>query len=70
MSKPLYFWIKERHNPQLGTYYVSLGQLTKAAAKKYEKESYGRNIMLPFKTAALRDKFLAAKKEEGFATQG
>jgi hypothetical protein len=39
------FWIKERDNPQLGTYFVPCGQLSKPAAKKHENSSYGSNIM-------------------------
>ena len=31
--KPKYWWIKERHNPQLGVYYVAIGRLRIAAAK-------------------------------------
>lgn len=45
------FWIKERHNPQLGTYYVAMGQMANNAAKKYELGTlYGDNIMLRFET--------------------
>lgn len=39
------YWIKERHNPQLGTYYVPCGQMSRTAAKKYERPLYGDNIM-------------------------
>lgn len=46
------FWIKERNNPQLGTYYVACGQLSKTAARKMEKALYGSNVMLEFKTEA------------------
>jgi len=44
------FWIKERHNPQTGIYYVACGQLTKNDARKNEKSLYGENIMHPFDT--------------------
>ena len=44
------FWIKERHNPQLGTYYVGCGQLSKQVAKKMGNPIYGHNVMLEFKT--------------------
>jgi hypothetical protein len=44
------YWIKERHNPQLGCYYVGLGQLSKTAARKYERPLYGENIMHSFDT--------------------
>ena len=45
-----YFWIKERHNPQLGVYWVTCGQMKISEAKKYEKSSYGNNYMHKFKT--------------------
>lgn len=46
--KPRYFWIKERHNPQLGVYYVGCGQLSLKAAKKLEFSCYGSNTMLRY----------------------
>lgn len=46
------FWLKERHNPQIGIYYVKIGQLSKTAAKKYTKPIYGDNTMLSFDTEA------------------
>lgn len=46
------FWIKERNNPQLGTYYVACGQLSKTAARKMERSLYGSNVMLEFKSEA------------------
>jgi len=39
------FWIKERINPQLGTYYVACGKLSRKAAKQHEDALYGDNIM-------------------------
>jgi hypothetical protein len=52
MTKREYpYWIKERHNPQLGVYYVPQGQMSKTAARRYEKSSlYGDNVMLRFDT--------------------
>lgn len=44
------YYIKERSNPQLGTYYVAKGQMTKKEAKACEKSSYGTNRMLKFDT--------------------
>ncbi len=44
------FWIKERDNPQLGTYWVACGQLSTAAAKRKESSLYGFNIMHRFDT--------------------
>jgi len=47
--KPKYHWIKERHNPQLGTYYVKCGPMTVREAKSYEgSRGYGSNRMLRF----------------------
>jgi len=50
ITKP--FWIKKRDNPQLGTYYVAMGQLSKTAAKDHAKALYGDNTMLRFETEA------------------
>jgi hypothetical protein len=44
----LKYWLKQRHNPQLGIYYVKCGQLTQKAAKQMEKSVYGDNYMLSF----------------------
>ena len=44
------WYIKERHNPQLGIYYCLLNQLTKKEAKEYEKSIYGDNYILSFDT--------------------
>lgn len=44
------FYIMERQNPQTGVYYVAMGQLSKAEAKKHEKPLYGYNIMHSFGT--------------------
>ena len=46
------YWIKERNTPQLGTYYVPYGQMSRAKAKKHEKSLYGYNIMHAFKNEA------------------
>lgn len=46
------YWIKERHNPQLGTYYVAMGQMSKTAAKKHENAIHGDNVMHRFDTEA------------------
>lgn len=39
------FWIKERENPQIGTYFVRMGPMSIRAAKKYENPIYGNSIM-------------------------
>jgi hypothetical protein len=52
MAQKLY-WIKQRSNPQLDkVFFVPLGQLSIADAKKHEKTLYGSNVMLRFKTEA------------------
>lgn len=43
------FWIKSRHNPQLGVYYTAMGQMSNAAAKRAEKSLYGSNYMHEYK---------------------
>jgi hypothetical protein len=44
------YYIKERHNPQLGVYYALMGQMSKTAAKKYEHSLYGDNYMIGYDT--------------------
>ena len=47
------YWIKERHNPQTGVYYVMMGQMTAKEARGYEKHrSYGTNYMHKFRSHA------------------
>ena len=57
-TKP--YWIKERHNPQLGVYYVGCGQMTARDAKRHESPIYGDNIMHEYRSRA----DYAAKLEE------
>ena len=59
------FWIKERHNPQLGVYYVAHGQMSKTAAKKHESSLYGDNYMHAFDTEEAYQAELARLKKEG-----
>lgn len=42
------YYLKERINPQLGTYWVRCGQMSKAAAKRAEEPLYGENVMHEF----------------------
>jgi len=44
------WWIKERYNPQIGTYFVACGQLSKTAARMKERSLYGDNNMHSFET--------------------
>ncbi len=65
MSKYPY-WIKERHNPQLGAYYVAEGQMSKTAAKKHEgSRLYGSNYMHRFDTVEAYEARLAELKKAG-----
>lgn len=50
------FWIKERHNPQLGIYYTACGRMSKAEARRNERLLYGYNVMLPFATQEAYEK--------------
>jgi len=43
-----YYWIKERHNPQLGVYYIPCGKMSVKEAKKMESSPYGDNYMHKF----------------------
>lgn len=49
-NKP--FWIKKRHNPQLGTYFVACGRMSLAEARGQEYALYGSNEMLRLDTEA------------------
>lgn len=44
------WYICERHNPQLGVYYIREGQLSKTRAKAKERTIYGSNFMHGFST--------------------
>ncbi len=64
------YWIKERHNPQLGTYYVACGQLSRTAASKMMGKSlYGYNTMQAFTTESEYKKALDSLKAEGHMVQ-
>ena len=63
------YWIKERHNSQLGVYYVACVQLSKTAAKKKEKTLYGYNYMLEFATETEYEAKLAELRKDGQSIQ-
>lgn len=64
IMKPTKFWIKSRYNPQLGTYFVPMGQMSIRNAKRHERPLYGDNTMLSFDTEqAYLDKIEALKKQ-------
>lgn len=50
--KAKYWWIKERHNPQLGVYYRGCGNMTVRDAMKNERPLYGSNTMHRFDNEA------------------
>jgi len=62
LNKP--WWIKQRYNPQLGMYYVPMGQMSVAAAKRQEKALYGSNVMLRFDTEDKYKQAVQKYKEE------
>lgn len=45
-----FWWLKERYNPQLGTYYVKCGRISIAYAKAIGKALYGENTMHKFES--------------------
>lgn len=59
------FYIKERHNPQLGVYYVGCGKMTKREAKAKESPIYGNNRMLSFPTLEAYEAELDRLKKSG-----
>lgn len=63
------WYIKERHNPQLGIYYVPMGQRTKTEAKAYERSIYGDNYMLSFDTQKEYESKLQDLKAQGEKVQ-
>lgn len=44
------FWLKKRNNPQLGVYYIKLGQLSEREAKQHAASIYGHNEVIAFNT--------------------
>jgi hypothetical protein len=69
MRKPRLYWIKERQNPQLGTYYVACGLMFKSEAKRMASPLYGDNIMHRFYTKDAYDARLAELRAKGEAVQ-
>lgn len=46
------YWIKERQNPQTGTYYVACGQISEREAAREGRPIYGENVMHGYATEA------------------
>ena len=63
MRKP--FWIKRRHNPQLGVYHVAMGRLSLKSARVHEHPLYGDNEMIRFDDENAYNQRLKELKEEG-----
>lgn len=63
------WWIKERQNPQTGTYYVACGLLSNTAAKRMEKPIYGSNHMHAYDSEAEYYRDLERFKNAGFTVQ-
>lgn len=59
------YYVKQRNNPQLGVYYVKMGQMTKKDARAHGKSIYGSNTMLEFKTLAEYETFVESLEKEG-----
>ena len=59
------FYIKERHNPQLGVYYVKMGQMSVKEAKANERSIYGTNYMRPYPNEAEYNAAVAQLESEG-----
>jgi len=63
----LFYYIKERHNPQFKKpYYIPEGLLTKKEALIKENSSYGFNIMLKYNTIQEYTKAIQQFKNDGF----
>ncbi len=63
------FYIKERTNPQTGTYYVACGKMSRAQLKKAESPIYGSNAMTGFATKAEYEARLAQLRASGARVQ-
>lgn len=59
------WYIKERHNPQSGIYYVAQGRLSKTEAKRREDSLYGYNYMLCFNSEVDYEAELARLRKLG-----
>ena len=60
-----YYWLRERHNPQLGTYYVAHGKITLQEAREYAIPLYGTNKMHKFRTKEAYEAEIEMLKSQG-----
>jgi len=63
------WYLKERMNPQLGTYWVRCGRLSKTAARKMEYSLYGDNIMHPFESESDYNDRISELEKDGERVQ-
>lgn len=63
------FYIKERYNPQLGTYYVAMDQMTRKEARECEDTLYGSNTMHGFDNEEDYRRRIAELKAQGERVQ-
>lgn len=63
------YWIKQRLNPQTGTYYVACGKMPIKTALRNERTIYGSNIMLRYDTREEYEEKLAKLKADGERVQ-
>ena len=65
-----YWWIKERENPQIGTYFVAMGQISIKMAKSCESKClYSYAVMHRFVSKQAYDEKLASLKAAGERVQ-
>lgn len=59
------YYIKERDHPQLGTYFVACGKMSKKDAKREENQLYGYNTMHAYDTEEAYNARLVELKASG-----
>lgn len=59
------WWIKERDNPQLGTYWVPMGKISQKEAREHGKALYGYNTMHSFDSLEAYEEKLRQLKKSG-----
>ena len=66
----LSYWIKERHNPQLGVYYVLCGQMPVKEAEAFESPLYGNNVMHRYRTEKEYNEAIESLEKAGAKIHG